>query len=87
MNTYGGNESVPVHILNQSTRWRSMVSVTKRPLYPLGKRTRDPFDRRLCGPQSQFGRGGERKNSLPLPGIETQSLYKLTLLRFYTLMI
>jgi hypothetical protein len=34
----------------------------KEPWYPLG--------RRLYGPQSRFGRGGEEKNSQPLPGLE-----------------
>jgi hypothetical protein len=28
------------------------------------------LDRRLDGPQSRSGRGGEEKNSHPLPGIE-----------------
>jgi hypothetical protein len=30
-----------------------------------------PLDRRLGGLQSRSGRGGEEKNSQPLPGIET----------------
>jgi hypothetical protein len=30
-----------------------------------------PLDRRLDGPQSRSGRGGEEKNSQPPPGIET----------------
>jgi hypothetical protein len=34
----------------------------KNPWYPL--------DRRLGGPQSRSGRGGEEKNSQPPPGIE-----------------
>jgi hypothetical protein len=29
-----------------------------------------PLDRRLGGPQSRSGRGGEEKNSHPLPGLE-----------------
>jgi hypothetical protein len=28
------------------------------------------LDRRLGGPQSRYGRGGEEKNSQPLPGLE-----------------
>jgi hypothetical protein len=36
-----------------------------------GKSTWYPLARRLGGPQSRFGRGGEEKNSQPLPGIET----------------
>jgi len=31
------------------------------------------LDRRLGGPQSRSGRGGEEKNSQPLPGIEPQN--------------
>jgi hypothetical protein len=31
---------------------------------------RYPLDRRLARPQSQSGRGGEEKNSQPLPGLE-----------------
>jgi hypothetical protein len=30
---------------------------------PSGKEPRYPMNRRLGGPQSQFGRGGEEKNS------------------------
>jgi hypothetical protein len=45
------------------------------------------LDRRLDGPQSRSGRGGEEKNSQPLPGIESpnpnyparsQLLYRLS---------
>jgi hypothetical protein len=31
---------------------------------------RYPLDRRLGGPQSRSGHGGEEKNSQPLPGLE-----------------
>jgi hypothetical protein len=31
-----------------------------------------PLDRRLDGPQSRSGCGGEEKNSQPLPGLEPQ---------------
>jgi hypothetical protein len=34
---------------------------------------RYPFDRILGGPQSQSGRGGEEKESQPLPGTELRS--------------
>jgi hypothetical protein len=36
----------------------------------LGKSPRCTLDRRLGGPQSRSGRGGEEKNSQPPPGIE-----------------
>jgi hypothetical protein len=32
-------------------------------LYPQGKSPQYPLDRRLSGPQSRSGRGGEEKNS------------------------
>jgi hypothetical protein len=38
---------------------------------PPEKESRYPLDRRLGGPQSRSGRGGEEKNSQPSPGIET----------------
>jgi hypothetical protein len=41
-----------------------------RPIYPRGKSPQYPLDRRLGGPQSLSGRGGEEKNSQPPPGIE-----------------
>jgi hypothetical protein len=37
---------------------------------PQGKRPWYPLDRRLGGPQSRSGRGGEGKNSQPLSGLE-----------------
>jgi hypothetical protein len=42
------------------------------PLYPQGNSPLYPLDRRLDGPQNLSGRCGEKKNLLPLPGIETQ---------------
>jgi hypothetical protein len=38
------------------------LSPGKKPLFTL--------DRKLDGPQNQSGRGGEEKNSQPLPGLE-----------------
>jgi hypothetical protein len=40
------------------------------PLYPQGKSPWYPLERRLGGPHSWPGRGGEEKNSKPLPGFE-----------------
>jgi hypothetical protein len=31
---------------------------------------KEPLDRRVGGPQSQAGHGGEEKTSQPLPGLE-----------------
>jgi hypothetical protein len=47
-----------------------MISFTPRPLYSQGKCRQYPLDRRLGGLQSLSGRGGEQKNSQPLPGLE-----------------
>jgi len=40
------------------------------PLYPHGKKPWYPLDRRLGGPESRAGHGGEEKNSQLLPGLE-----------------
>jgi hypothetical protein len=37
---------------------------------PQGKSPLSSLDRKLGGPQSRSGRGGEEKNSQPPPGIE-----------------
>jgi hypothetical protein len=42
-----------------------VVSFTPRPLYLQGKSHQYPLDRKLGGPQSRSGRGGEEKNSQP----------------------
>jgi hypothetical protein len=41
-----------------------------RQLYLQGKSLWYTLDRRLDGPQSRSGRGGEEKNFQPLPGLE-----------------
>jgi hypothetical protein len=66
-----GIGGVAPRILNLGTTWRWLISFTPRPLYPQGKSPWYPLDRRLGGPQSRSGRGGEEKNSQPPPGIET----------------
>jgi hypothetical protein len=43
------------------------VSVQPRPLYPQEKSRRYPLKRKLGGHQSSSERGGEGKNSQPLP--------------------
>jgi bacterioferritin-associated ferredoxin len=47
-----------------------VVSFTARPLYPQVKYCQYPLDRRLGGPQSWSGRGGEEKNTHLPPGLE-----------------
>jgi hypothetical protein len=66
MKIYWGNGGIAPRILNLGTRWRMEVggelhaptalSPEKKLLYPL--------DRRLGGPQSRSGCGGEEKISL-----------------------
>jgi hypothetical protein len=56
-----GSGSIAPHILYLGPRWRWVVSFTLRPLYLQGKSPWYPLDRRLGGPQSQFGHGGEEK--------------------------
>jgi hypothetical protein len=70
MKAYWGSGSITPSILDFGTRWRWVDSFTPRLLYPQGKNLRYPFDRRLGGPQSRRGRGGEEKNSHPPSGIE-----------------
>jgi hypothetical protein len=48
-----------------------VVHFTPWPLYPQGKSPWYPLDRRLGGPQSWSGHGGEEKNFQPLPGLES----------------
>jgi hypothetical protein len=70
MKAYWGSGCIAPLILELGTRWRWVVSFTPRPLYPQGKSPWYPLDRGLGGPQSSSGRGGEEKNSHPLPGFE-----------------
>jgi hypothetical protein len=60
-----------------------VVSFSPRPLYPQGKIPWCPWNRRVGGPQSRSGRGGEEKNSQPLPGFETP-IIQLVAQRFTT---
>jgi hypothetical protein len=68
-----GSRGIAARIPNLSTRRIWEVSFTPRPLYPRRKIPQYPLGRRLSGPQSRSGRGGEEKNFLPLPGIEPRS--------------
>jgi hypothetical protein len=70
MKTYWRSGGIAPRIRDLGTRWRWVVSFTPRPLYPQGNSPWYPLDRSLGGPQSRSGRGGEEKNSQPLPGIE-----------------
>jgi hypothetical protein len=62
MKMYWGNDI--------GTKWRWVVSFTLRWIYSQGNIPWYPLDRKLGGPQSRSGRGGEEKYSQPPPGIE-----------------
>jgi hypothetical protein len=70
MKAYSGSGGIAPCILDLGTRRKWVVSFTPRPLYPQGKSPWYPLDRELGGPQSQFGHGGEEKNSQPHPALE-----------------
>jgi hypothetical protein len=63
MKAYWRSGGIAPPILDLGTKWRLVVSFTCR------ERARYPLDRRLGGPQSRSGRGGEEKNSQPLETI------------------
>jgi hypothetical protein len=65
-----GNGGITPLILDLGTRWRWVVSFTPCLLYPQGKSPWYPLGRRLGGPQSRSGHGGEEKNFQPLSGFE-----------------
>jgi hypothetical protein len=65
MKAYWGSGGIAPHILDLSTRWRSVVSFTPWPLYMQRKSPWHPLARRLGGPLSWYGHGDE-KNSQPL---------------------
>jgi hypothetical protein len=58
-----GSGCIAPRILDFGTTRRWVVSFVPRPLYPRGKIAPYPLDRRLGGPQSRSGHGGEEKNS------------------------
>jgi hypothetical protein len=61
-----GNGNIAPRILDLGTLWwRWVVSFTPRPLNPQGKSPSYPLDRKLGGPHSRSGNGGEKK--IPSP--------------------
>jgi hypothetical protein len=70
MKTYWGSEGIAPRILDLGSRLSWVASFTHQPLYPQGKSSRYPSDRRLGGHQSRSEHGGEENNSQPLSGIE-----------------
>jgi hypothetical protein len=65
-----GSRGIAPRILDFFTRWRCVVSFTTRLLYNQGKRDWYPWDRKLGGHQILSERGGEEKDSQPLPALE-----------------
>jgi hypothetical protein len=60
-----GSGGIAPRILDLGTRWGEWSAPRSSRFIP-----RYPLDRRLGGPQSRSGRGGEETNSQPPPGIE-----------------
>jgi hypothetical protein len=59
----------PTH--SRPRHWMEVSGLLHAPAtLSLGKSPWYPLDRRLGGPQSRSGRGGEEKNFQPLPGLE-----------------
>jgi hypothetical protein len=56
-----GSGGMALRTLNLSTTYRWVASFTLRPLYPRENSSRYHLDRRLGGPQSRSGSGGEEK--------------------------
>lgn len=52
----------------QHEKWTTLIPYSR---YTTRKGPWYPLDGRLCGPQSESGRRGKRKNSLPLYGIKS----------------
>jgi hypothetical protein len=70
MKAYCGSRAIAPHILDLGTTWRRVVSFIPQSLYPQGKSSWYPLDRRLGGPQSRSGDSGEDKNYQPLSGLK-----------------
>jgi hypothetical protein len=65
MKAYWGSGRIAPLILNLSTAWRWVVSLTPRPLCVRWKSPRYPLDRRLYRPRNRSERDGEVKNPCP----------------------
>jgi len=61
----------PMHYMTSALDGGEWSASRSRPLYLQRKSPWYPLDRRLCGPPSRSGRGGEEKNSHPLPSRST----------------
>jgi hypothetical protein len=70
MKAYRENGGTAPLILNLSTRWRWVVSLTPWKIYPQGKSPQYPLNGMLMAPHSLCGSFGDEKNLLSLPGFE-----------------
>jgi len=59
MKSYWGSGGMAPHVLDLGSTWRWVVSITPQPLYPQGRISQYPLDRRLGVPQSWSGHDGE----------------------------
>jgi hypothetical protein len=62
--------STAISILSLGTRWRWLVNITSRPLYPWKERPRYALKRGLAEPRSRSERFGGKKNLLLQPAFE-----------------
>jgi len=80
MKIYRGSGRTAPLIPNLGRRWRWMVTLTTRPLYPRLKSRLYPVNRRMGGPQMGTGRFGGKKNLLSLPGFEPRLVQPVALI-------
>jgi hypothetical protein len=73
-----GSGGIAPRILYLGTRWRWVVNFTPRPLCLQRNSPWHLLDRRLGGPQSRSGRGGEEINSHLLSGLELPIIQLVT---------
>jgi hypothetical protein len=75
------NGGIAPRLLDLGTRWRWVVSFTPPPHYPQEKSPWYPLERRVRGPHSLSGRGGEEKNTQLLPRLDrSPALYHWAIL-------
>jgi len=69
MKAYAGAE-VELHLFLTSALDGGEWFTLRLVCFASGERTSHPISRRLVGPRRWFGRVGEQKNLMPLPGTE-----------------
>jgi hypothetical protein len=71
MKAYWGIGGIAPRILDLGTRRRWVIASSPGRFTPSERAPGSPLHRRLGGPQSRSGRGGEEKNSQLPPGLES----------------